>query len=81
MAAVTLSGGAPAKHDALGLLSRIEVLADQPIAVQEAIAQMLHELYPGEHWIEPILPDLLGEQLTQEELEDDPDALLGLVFD
>jgi hypothetical protein len=42
---------------------------------------MLHELYPGERWIEPILPDLLGEHLCQEELEQDPDALLGLVLD
>jgi hypothetical protein len=28
---------------------------------------LLHETYPGTKWIEPILPDLLGEHLIQVE--------------
>jgi hypothetical protein len=81
MAAVTLAGGCDDRASAVALISRIPFFADQPVAVLEAIAHLLHDSYPGERWIEPMLPDLLGEHLVQVELEDDPDGLLGLVLD
>lgn len=80
MAVVTLAGGMEDRSATIALLDRIPFFANQPVAVREAIAQLLHETYPGQRWIEPVLPDPLGEQLCQEELEEDQDALLALVF-
>lgn len=81
MAAITLKGGVQRREDALALSMAIAFLADQSAAIREAVVQLLHETYPGARWIEPILPDLLGEQLCQEETDDDPEALLAVVFD
>jgi hypothetical protein len=81
MAAITLAGGCADRQAAIGLIRRLRFFADQPIAVCEAIAHLLHDVYPGDRWIEPMLPDLLGEHLVQVELDDDPDQLLGAVLD
>jgi hypothetical protein len=81
MAAITLHGGASSPQQALEIVGAIKTFADQPNALRETVVQMLHELYPGDRWIEPLLPDLLGEQLIKEELEHDSEALLALVFD
>jgi hypothetical protein len=76
MAAVTLAGGVDSRAQALQLMSGISTFGDQPHAVRETVAQMLHELYPGDRWIEPILPDLLGEHLIQEEHPEMVDLVL-----
>ena len=83
MAAVTLIGGVESRSQALGLLDRIGFFADQPTAVREQLAHLLHEIYPGDHWIEPLLPDLLGEHLCQEELHDEAisSEIYSIVFD
>jgi len=44
------------------------------------VARLLHECYPGERWIEPLQPDLLGEHLAQRELEKGADELFDLVL-
>ena len=80
MAAVTLRGGTASAHQSMNVLRALPYFADQPVAVCAAVVQMLHELYPGDRWIEPILPDLLGEHLVQQELADDPEALLGVAL-
>lgn len=80
MAAVTLAGGAEDESAGLDLASRIPLLADQPAAIRRSAAELLHDIYPGDHWIEPVLPDLLGEHLCQVELEGAADTLLELVL-
>jgi hypothetical protein len=80
MAVITLAGGVHSREEAMTLIGRVPFFADQSRAIAESVAQLLHETYPGTRWVEPILPDLLGEQLCQEELEEDPDALLSMVL-
>ena len=80
MAAVTLGGGVRTPADAMVLLDRIASLADQPHATVSAISELLHDTYPGDLWIEPIQPDLLGEHLVQTEMQDGSEALIDLVF-
>ena len=80
MAAVTLGGGATDPRHASRILRQIPLLRDQPEIVRRAIAALLHEAYPGGQWIEPMLPDLLGEHLVQVELGKDDGTLLDLVL-
>jgi Trypsin-like peptidase domain len=80
MAVVTLGGGATDPRHASRILRKIPLLQDQPEIVRRAIATLLHEAYPGGQWIEPMLPDLLGEHLVQVELGKDDGTLLDLVF-
>jgi hypothetical protein len=80
LAAITLGGGVQGETEALEALRGLQFFADQPAAVLTAVARLLHECYPGERWIEPIQPDLLGEHLVQRELEKGADELLDLVL-
>jgi hypothetical protein len=80
MAVLTLGGGARTRAEAVAVFKQISLLKDQRAAVLNGISMLLHETYPGEKWIEPILPDLLGEHLVQVEVKKDPDALFNLVF-
>lgn len=80
MAVLTLGGGATSKRNANQVLRKVPLLKDQPPAVLNAISQLLHSTYPGEKWIEPLLPDLLGEYLVQMEMERDTNHLLDIVF-
>ena len=82
MAAVTLGGGVRSASAAGDLLGRIGFFAGESLATREQVAELLHETYPGEQWIEPLVPDLLGEHLCQQELGDDEvrDEIFGIVF-
>lgn len=80
MAAITLAGGAVDESFAMDLAARVPLLTDQPAAIQKSAAELLHDIYPGDRWIEPVLPDLLGEHLCQVELEGAADELLDLVL-
>lgn len=80
MAAVTLSGGAVNRADATRILRGIPLLADAPAVLLDAVAQLLHDVYAGERWIDPVLPDLLGEHLVQVALDGDGGALLDIVL-
>jgi hypothetical protein len=80
MAVLTLGGGTRTRGEAVAVLEQIPLLKGQDAAVLNGISVLLHETYPGAKWIEPILPDLLGEHLVQVEVEKDPDALFDLVF-
>jgi len=77
MAVVTLTGGVRTEKDALELIQQLPLLAGQSQAILSAIASILHDTYVGERWIEPVLPDLLGEHLVQAELDD---SLTAIVF-
>jgi len=81
MAVITLVGGVPGEKEAVEVLHRLRFFEDQPENILVAVAHLLHECYPGKHWIQPLQPDLLGEHLIQRELEQGADELLDLVFD
>lgn len=83
MAMFTLGGGVYSVGEGADELAKLPVFADQPRAELEKVASLLHQLYPGltsERYIEPILPDLLGEHLVQRELEKGADELFDLVL-
>lgn len=81
LALVTLCCGVPNEMEALHLVKQLPVLEGQPRAVLTAIVGLLHELYGGDQWIDPVMPDLLGEHLVQTELAEDADRLLSIVLD
>jgi CHAT domain len=80
LAAITLGGGVQKEPEALDVIRRLRFFERQPAAVLVAVARLLHEAYPGERWIEPLQPDLLGEHLVHRELENGADELFDLVF-
>jgi hypothetical protein len=79
--AVTLNGGVATETDAIDLFRRVRRLHDQTESVIATISDLLHEMYPGDGWIAPLLPDLLGEHLVSTELSGGDDEILGLVLD
>jgi hypothetical protein len=82
MAVITLGGGAVDEKHALEVLQRLQLFRDVSRDVLTSIARLLHEIYPGDRWIEPVLPDLLGEHLVQREMQWGSNAaeLLDLVL-
>jgi formylglycine-generating enzyme required for sulfatase activity len=80
MAHATLRGGTSSKRATLNLMRKAGLLQDETQAVRAALALLLHDTYPGTNWIEPILPDLLGEHLIQIALGGDAEKYFGLVF-
>lgn len=83
MAMLTLGGGVYSLREGAEAIGKLRFFADQPQALLEGLARLLHQLYPGEasqRYIEPILPDLLGEHLVHRELENGADELLDLTL-
>ncbi|MDR6772675.1 5'-methylthioadenosine/S-adenosylhomocysteine nucleosidase [Azospirillum sp. BE72] len=80
MAVLTLGGGARTADEARAILAKVPLLADQPQHILNEVSKLLRDAYPGERWIEPLLPDLLGEHLVEAELDRNADALFDLVF-
>lgn len=85
VAVLTLAGGAPNPAMAQSLLSAVPLLRDQPRHILHTVGKLLRNIYPGDgepgnHWIIPLQPDLLGEHLVQRELDRDADTLLDLVL-
>jgi hypothetical protein len=80
MAILTLAGGSPDRQSAVARVSGLSILAGEKPAVIEAIVGLLHETYQGDRWIDPLLPDLLGEHLVQVALHDNEAEILKLVF-
>lgn len=78
-ALITLAGQIAHPTQAVELLRSCPLLADQPVAVLDDVAELFHRLYPGMAWLQGVQPDLLGEHLVGRAVADDP-ALLG-VFD
>jgi len=75
MCCVTAAGGVVSEGGAVRLLESLSFFQGQPRAVLVNVAHLLHQTYPGEHWIMPVLPDLLGDHLIDRELGDDPEKL------
>ncbi len=80
MAAMTLGGGVEREEQGVAAIESLRFFEGQDRSVLVQVARLLHETYPGERWIEPILPDLLGEHLIQREMEKGSDELLDLVL-
>ena len=70
MATITCTGGAKSAQDGLELLDFLPSLKGRPADVRIALNRLLSECYPGNQWIEPIEPDLLGERLCEVAFED-----------
>jgi class 3 adenylate cyclase len=65
MGAITLGGGCAQEGEALELIGDVPAIKRFPGAAAD-VASMLHRAYPGRNFIEPLLPDLLGEHLAQQ---------------
>jgi hypothetical protein len=78
MALFTLIGGAGTQRDALAYLAKLPSFKDQTQAIRDLVAALLHECYPGNRWIEPVQPDLLGEELVGAEASEE---IFAIVFD
>jgi len=78
-AVATLAGSAPDRRAAAELLARAPLMGGQTAAVVDTVAELLHRLYPGQTWLQGVLPELLGEHLIESATVADPD-LLGVVF-
>jgi transcriptional regulator with XRE-family HTH domain len=78
LAGVTLNMGAETEEDGMKVLSALPFFQGQPQQVLHALNRILADSYPGNHWIEPVQPDLLGERLSEVSL-DDPEVR-GVLF-
>jgi hypothetical protein len=81
MAAITLGGGVDGEEQAVLAMRGLKFFHDEKESVLTGVARLLRETYPGENrWIDPVMPDLLGEHLIMREMELDSDELLDLVL-
>ena len=80
MCAITLGGGTVSKKGTLALLEALKFFQGQPRSVLDNIARLLHQTYPGDRWVMPLQPDILGEHLLERELVDDPQEIFDLVL-
>lgn len=81
LAAITLAGGA---HDAGSALAWVERAAGLDSAERrDTVVDLLHQLYPGRDgeagYVEPLLPDLLGEELVKQVLANSPRVLAAVL--
>jgi hypothetical protein len=74
-AVATLAGRVQTPAQAVDLLRHCPLLSDQPLAVLDDLAELLHRLYPGTAWLEGVQPDVLGEHLVNQALVEDPGLL------
>lgn len=83
--ALYLVGGAGSETEALELIRQLSVFGGQTDDVILAIVHLLHDDYPGSvsgrgRWIEPLMPDLLGEHLVERELEQGAKEILDVAL-
>jgi tetratricopeptide (TPR) repeat protein len=81
LALVTLAGGVDDGGGARRLLGRAPKLAGVLPAKCDRLIEMLHRLYPGERFLEPVRPDLLGEHLVDQALVADDRLLTAALAD
>jgi hypothetical protein len=80
MATITLGGGADDETEAMHVLNSLAFFKGVSRPVLHAVVRLLHDSYPGEKWIEPVQPDLLGEHLVEKELDAEENEIFNLVF-
>jgi hypothetical protein len=68
MAAITLGGGVEDEEKAVLAMRGLNFFRDATESTLVSVARLLRETYPGENrWIDPVMPDLLGEHLIMRE--------------
>ena len=80
-ALITLAGGVDNKAEARELLGRVPHLSSVATPKRDRLIDLLHRLYPGERYLEPLRPDLLGEELVDRALSDDAELLKAALGD
>lgn len=80
LALITLTGGAETETAAVDTLRKLRFFRDRENDLLVAVVRLLRECYPGQLWIEPLLPDTLGTHLFRRELDDGADELLELAI-
>jgi hypothetical protein len=65
VAATTTVRGLPTRKDTVTLLRSISEMDSEPGAIVNSLSQLLSSIYPGEMYVEPLMPDLLGERLIE----------------
>ncbi|MCP5366380.1 MAG: tetratricopeptide repeat protein [Hyphomicrobiales bacterium] len=81
MAAVTLAGGADDAGEARDLLRRAPLLADFGNEDLRRVQSILQGLYPGDRFLNPLQPDIIGEHLVARELRHDGGLLPSVLDD
>lgn len=76
-AIATMAGGCDSRQAAVDLMRQVPLLAGQPEADLNRVAEVLHDHYPAATWLAGVQPDLLGEHLVATSIDDDPALLLG----
>jgi len=77
MTAATCCGSA-SRDEALDLLSGLPDLAGEHRRVLGQYADWAHQLHPGDGWLNPLEPDLLGEYFVAHTLQDQDDLAAAL---
>lgn len=73
MSAISACGGIQNRRAAVILIQELQYFHDQPMAVVETVADVLHNCYPGTAWIEPVQPDLLMEYMVEKATQEYPE--------
>lgn len=79
MSAITLAGGMMNEGGTVRLLEALKFFRGQTYADLTDVAHLMHDTYPGEHWVMPVQPDILGEHLLERELVEDEQEIYDLV--
>lgn len=75
----TLAPSVPTEADAAALLGSVPDLADDGEGDRRRIARWLRSLYPGDGFLRPLQPDVLGEHLVSSVLADVPELAGNLI--
>ncbi|MGH8895498.1 MAG: trypsin-like peptidase domain-containing protein [Egibacteraceae bacterium] len=80
--AVATLVGADGEAQAALLLAKVPDLCDASQALlRRDVAWWLHDLYPGQEWLRPLQPDLLGETLVAQVLRECPELAHAVFAD
>jgi hypothetical protein len=80
MSAISACGGVLTRQEAVNVIRELGYFHDQRTAAIEAVADILHNCYPGSAWIEPVQPDLLQEYLVAKATQEYPGELTKVVL-
>ena len=79
VALATLASSVASEGEAAALLASVPDLADEGEGLLRRTARWLGSLYPGEGYLRPLEPDLLGEHLVSSALADVPELAKNLL--
>jgi hypothetical protein len=70
LAAVTAMQGIQTAEDGMFILERLSFFSGHPRSELVSVNHLLNDCYPGEKWVDPVQPDLLGQRLYALALDD-----------